>query len=105
MDRLTMAVATGSAIAWGGQEAYDAWRRSRDLPAAVPRAVSPEARMAAVGHVAAMFPGAVRIRRPGEPSAAEAARAKYGRPDVPPEFAAGTLEEFREILRAREAVN
>lgn len=30
MDRLTLAIASGQGIAFGGKEAYEAWQRARD---------------------------------------------------------------------------
>jgi hypothetical protein len=63
VDRMTIAVATGTAIAWGGKDAMDAWQRGRDhTEGADPAAERIAAQSATLGSLAAMFPGAVKAR-------------------------------------------
>jgi hypothetical protein len=58
MDRLTLSVATGSGIAWGGQDAFDAWRASRGYAGGAPDARKQKQEMA-LARLSRLFPGRV----------------------------------------------
>ena len=57
MDRLTLSVATGSGIAWGGQDAFDAWRTSRGYETTSPDRQAKQDM--ALARLSRLFPGRV----------------------------------------------
>lgn len=63
MDRLTLAVAAGSGIAWGGAEAFEAWRSARTgrTPEAGKAAAAKQ--RASLARLSRLFPGAVTVKR------------------------------------------
>jgi hypothetical protein len=63
MERMTIAVASGTGIAFGGKEAYEAWESSRGKPRREPAtgrdAVT--ARNIELARLRSMFPGSVKV--------------------------------------------
>lgn len=58
MDRLTLAVASGTSIAWGGKDAYAAWQRSRSGEGDQEERAARQS--ATLANLARLFPGSVR---------------------------------------------
>lgn len=61
LERLTMVVANGSAIAWGGKEAYDAWRETR-MTEDERREVDAARQADTIAFLSRHFPNAVKAR-------------------------------------------
>lgn len=59
MDRLTLAVAAGTGIAFGGKEAFDAWQKARSAPTDKEDRINRQ--NATLARLSAMFPGAVKV--------------------------------------------
>jgi len=58
MDRLTMVIATGAGIAWGGSDAYRAWQAARN-----PDSTEPAMRQrAALGRLQGLFANQPALR-------------------------------------------
>ena len=61
-ERLTIAVATGTGIAWGGQDAYEAWQSARGRATMPGPAGDPVvARNVQIAQLAQMFPKSVKV--------------------------------------------